>query len=135
MKVQFDFVPEQTTYGTVHRPVLLLKIRYKTTERVFDFLIDSGADFSLLKPECAKELGLDFESGKKRTIKGICGHGIDCLEKQATFTLTGFDAPFESKVFVSKQLNLTHNLLGRDNFFEHYRVGIDQKQKKIIIER
>lgn len=103
--------------------------------RVADFLVDSGADFSLLSREYAKELGMDFSDGEKRVVKGICRHhGVECVKKKILLYIPEFDKPFESTIYVCEDLQLVHNLLGRDNLFIQYRVGFDQKEKTLLLE-
>ena len=134
MKITLDYIPVETSSGTIYRPGIFVTVFYGERKRVYEFIIDSGADYSLIQKEHALELGMDFETGKKKTIKGICRHGMDCVEKKVQLSVAGFDEPFESSVYVSKDIHLTTNLLGRDNFFEHYLVGFDQKGKKISLD-
>ncbi len=126
-------MPVELPNGTVYRPVIVVQLEYDKNVRNFEFLLDSGADFSLLSRECAEELGMDFDSGTKHEIKGIAHSAIRCVEKKVSMAVPGFDAPFESMVLVSRDLRLVHNLLGRDNFFIKYCVGIDQKERKIML--
>ena len=134
MKKVLDFMPVETPSGTVYRPIIVVRLEHETRVRNFEFLLDSGADYSLLSKECAEELGMDFDTGKKREVKGISHSAIHCVEKKVSMTVPGFDAPFESMVLVSRELRLLHNLLGRDNFFIKYRIGLDQKEKKLVLD-
>ncbi len=127
-------MPVETPNGTIYRPIIVVRLECEKRVRNFEFLLDSGADYSLLSKDCAEELGMDFDSGKKREVKGIAHSAISCVEQKVSMAVPGFDAPFESTVLISRDLKLLHNLLGRDNFFIKYRVGIDQKERKILLD-
>ncbi len=65
-------------------------------------------------------------------VYGILGK-VACFERRVTLTVPGFEEhPFESTVYVSSRLK--HNLLGRDNFFLHFRVGFDLKEKMLFLD-
>ncbi|MFH1200581.1 MAG: retropepsin-like aspartic protease [Candidatus Micrarchaeota archaeon] len=134
MRREFQFKPVETDSGTIFRPLITVTVECAGKSRFVEFLVDSGADFSLLGAEFAAQLGMDLSEGRKREVRGVQGHKIVCVEKKVLLTVPGFGNPFESSVIVGHDLRPIHNLLGRDNFFHHYRVGFDQKERKLVLD-
>ncbi len=134
MRNEFPFLPAETDEGTVFRPIIRVRVEYLGKVMFLLFLIDSGSDISLLGTDVAKELGMNFDEGRKKEVRGIHGHKIQCVEKKVLLSVPGFDAPFESALYIARELKLPHNLLGRDNFFNQFRVGFDQKERKLFLD-
>lgn len=132
MRKSFEFIPVQTDRGTVLRPLLEVGVDYRGESQRHDFLVDSGADYSLMGKDSAGLLGMELEGGPKHDVYGILGKVV-CFGRKVSLAVPGFDShPFESTVYVSPRLK--HNLLGRDNFFLHFRVGFDLKEKTLILD-
>lgn len=134
MKIELPFLPQETHLGTIYRPVIVVGVKYLDKLVTIPFLVDSGADFSLLSREYAGAFDMPLVGGSKREVRGIHGHAVDCFERKVYLSIPGFEDAFESTVHVSNDLRLVHNLIGRDNFFVQFKVGFDQKEKKLFLD-
>ena len=123
----------KTAAGTVYRPLVYAEIEFNGKSRVFQFLVDSGADFSLLNRNCATEMGMDFNDGPVKRVSGVGQRSVKVVEKHVKLSIPAFNSSFDTKIFGSNDLNMVHNLLGRDNFFDQYLVGFDQRARKVLL--
>ncbi len=133
MRVEFEYLPVETDEGTTFRPLIPVTIECGERVRTLYFLLDSGADFSVLNFEAAKDLGLSISAGRKRKVKGILQHSVDCVENKVRLVVAGLPEAFDGSLYASKDLQPVHNLLGRD-FFEKFVVCFDQKARKISLD-
>ena len=119
---------------SVYRPVVTARVNYESATIVAQFLVDSGADFSILRKDVAQALGMPLSGGERREIHGINRVAVKCYARKVFLSMPVFERPFESIVYISKDLQPLYNLLGRDNFFIQYRVGFDQKERKLLLD-
>jgi len=134
VKITLPFQPCKTPNDIIYRPLIAAEVEHNQKKLVFNFLVDSGADFSLLSRDCAQKLGMDFSQGRTRPVNGILGHKVGFVEKRVKLAVPGFDKPFESVVFISNEFSHQDSILGRDNFFVLYRVGFDQKARELVLD-
>lgn len=132
MRHSFDYVPVPKRSGTVHRPILTVGVEYQGRYENVSFIIDSGADFSLLSRDSTALLGMELFGGERLDVSGILGKA-DCFKRAVRMTVPGFEArPFDSKVYVSEKFK--NNLLGHDNFFHHFIVAFDSEGKRFVLD-
>ena len=113
---------------TVERPIVRLMVEYKGKVAFINWLIDTGADLTLLSIDTAKQLGMDF-TGKTVFIRGIVG-GDTFYAKQVNMWADGI-CPFTATVYISP--NNHSNLLGRDVLFKQFAVYMDKD--RIVLEQ
>lgn len=96
------------------------------------FLVDSGADYCYLPASVGKALDIDVKGGEKRESKGITGtpftayfHTLDCK-------IGGWD--YKMKIGFSYDLGLPFGILGRENFFDLFKVCIDHKKEEVELK-
>ncbi|MBI4653217.1 retropepsin-like domain-containing protein [Candidatus Kuenenbacteria bacterium] len=113
-------------------PVIDISLQGPKRIRKFKALIDSGASFSVFRPEVAKLLGLKIEKGKLIYLEGIGGRILGYIHK---LNLSVDDKNFfKCNIVFSYEFNVSFNLLGRNNFFEPFIISFFEKDKKVIIE-
>lgn len=114
-----------------HFPVV--EVTLKSSNKVIRVhaLIDSGASFSVFRPEIAEYLGIALERGKKIYLTGIGGRILGYLHM---LTLGLGDRVFRCKIVFSPEFKVSFNLLGRDNFFLPFVISFVERDKKIIVE-
>jgi hypothetical protein len=127
MKIEFPYLEKDGQYfpiveATLRKGKKLIRIKA---------LVDSGASFSVFRPEIAQELGIDLEKGKKIYLVGIGGRILGYLHK---VSLSLGNKNFLCKIVFSPEFNVSFNLLGRDNFFLPFIISFMEKKRKIIIE-
>lgn len=104
----------------------------KGHERYVEFLVDSGADYTVLSKTSAAFLDIDYkdirsaevylEAADMRTIKGKKIHLVIKIGSKNIL------AP----VFIANQV--VENLLGRHGIFDHYEITFKEKDMQIIFK-
>ncbi len=86
-------------------------------------LIDSGADTSLFNDQYAVALGLDLADGKPSRTQGVGGiDDVVCFD----IYLLVYGKRFAARVQFSSKWPPRYGLLGRNDFFQAFRVGFIQ---------
>ncbi len=127
MKKEFSYFEKDSQYF----PVIEVKLKGSKNELNVKALIDSGASFSVFRPEVAQDLGITLEKGKTIYLTGIGGRILGYLHKLPV--ILG-DKTFQCKIVFSPEFNVSFNLLGRDNFFLPFIISFLEKNKKIVIQ-
>jgi len=127
MKIEFPYLEKDGQYF----PIAEVTLRKGKKIIRIKALVDSGASFSVFRPEIAQELGIDIEKGKKIYLVGIGGRILGYLHK---VSLTVGNKNFLCKIIFSSEYNVSFSLLGRDNFFLPFVISFFEKKRKILIE-
>lgn len=104
----------------------------KGHERYVEFLVDSGADYTILSKATAGFLDIDYktirsseihlEAADMRTIKGKKVHLVIKIGGKNILT----------PVFIANQV--VENLLGRRGIFDHYEITFKEKSKQVVFK-
>lgn len=127
MKLEFSYLKKD------HQsfPVVDLKLKTPKSEIIIKALVDSGASYSVFRAELADYLGIDIEKGKPIYLEGIGGRILGYMHNISVFIGNKF---YKCKIVFSRELTVSFNILGRDNFFIPFLITFWEKAKKIIIE-
>lgn len=112
-------------------PVIPISVTSGNQRQEIFALIDSGAAISVFQSEIADVLGIDILKGKQVFLGGITGRirgYIHNLEIEV-----GKIKLFCPVVF-SKEYVASFNLLGREKFFEKFRITFAEKKKRVELE-
>ncbi len=93
-------------------------------------LIDSGASFSVFRPEIAEQIGIEIERGKRLYLEGIGGRILGYIHK---VPVRVGNKKFECRIVFSREFTVSFNLLGRDNFFSKFLITFDEKNKEVVL--
>ena len=94
-------------------------------------IIDSGSEVSLFDKELAKRLGINYRLTKDiRYMGGVSGRLLVYVH-QLDISIGG--RTFPCKIGFSDERTTSHNLLGRQGFFENFKITFDEKNKKIFL--
>jgi hypothetical protein len=87
------------------------------------FLVDSGADMSMISLEAAERLVVSFDTLPRTSSRGTAG-SVECTIAALRFELCGMviDAP----VLVPMSRSFTSYILGREPFFRLLHFGFAQ---------
>jgi len=127
MRKEFSYFEKDGQYF----PVIEVKLKGSKNELTVKALIDSGASFSVFRPEVAQDLGITLEKGKMIYLTGIGGRILGYLHELPVILR---DKTFRCKIVFSPEFNVSFNLLGRDNFFLPFIISFLEKNKKIVIQ-
>ena len=132
MKHEYAYSVFESQRGSVFRPVVSADVDFNGNHQFLEFIVDSGADSSMIGRDSAQTLGIELTGGQWTDVYGICGK-IRCFQRKVRLAVNGFESePFDAVVLVSDKLNL--NILGDDNFFHHFKVGFDSKDRKLVLD-
>ncbi len=126
MKLEFFYLEKDGQWF----PMIAVVLRRASRVITVKALIDSGASFSVFRPEIAHYLGILIEKGKKIYLTGIGGRILGYLH---VVRLTLGNTSFQTKIVFSPELTISFNLLGRDNFFIPFLISFLEKKRKIVI--
>jgi len=93
-------------------------------------LVDSGASFSVFRPEVAEYLGITIEKGKPIYLEGIGGRILGYLHSLRA--VVG-KKKFRCVIIFSREFTVSFSLLGRNNFFANFKITFDEKKKQVIL--
>ena len=97
-----------------------------------DGLIDSGANISVFREEIAECLEIAIEDGEEILLQGLGGRIVGYIHE---LRVRVDDEEFPCKVVFSKELTVGLNILGREGFFEYFRVTFNERAKEVILEK
>lgn len=113
-------------------PMIEVELKHAGREIILKALIDSGASFSVFRPEVAEYLNIPIERGKKIYLTGIGGRILGYLHTVA-IEIEKFSFP--CKIIFSREFTVSFNLLGRDNFFQPFVISFLEKRKKVALKK
>ena len=97
-------------------------------------LVDSGADCSVLPMGLAEVLNLDL-TGPKQDSFGFGGK-IECIESSVTIQIRQNHERYEFKIpILISSDDSCPIILGRDRFFEKFKITFDGKKQKLTLKR
>lgn len=92
--------------------------------------VDTGASYCIFKREHGEALGLDIESGARLSIATATepfltyGHQV---------SLSSLSFHFDLMIYFAARSGLPRNVLGRNGWIEHLRLGIVDYDRKLYI--
>jgi hypothetical protein len=117
--------------GSQAFPIVDVTLSGPTQRLTVKALVDSGASLSVFRAEIIDYLGIALNRGTRVYLEGIGGRILGYRHRvQATVGATRFAL----SVVFSRELTVSFNLLGRDNFFEHFRITFDERRQLIHLE-
>lgn len=129
-KVEFDYKEAPTI--NILRPYCLIHLQYGDKIQPVLFLVDSGADTTLIPRFMGKLLGLEREKEDKvEEVSGICGE-LQIIRKKLWIIIN--DYKFSAEVLWAFTCDDVSPLLGRKDVFDRFKVTFDQKNKKVIFD-
>lgn len=91
--------------------------------------LDTGADYCLFDRKWADLLGLDLESGPRRTFRGLAGR-FEAFEHEVTIQTFG---EFNSRVYFTGESLAARDLLGRNGWLDRFRLAIVHYDREIFL--
>lgn len=95
-------------------------------------LIDSGASISIFGEDTANELNINIEKGEKRILGGVGGRIVGYVHK---IKIKVAGKVFICPIVFSREYKVSFNLLGRDTFFEKFKITFDEAKKHVILNQ
>jgi len=133
MKFRYKKLP--TSRGK-HIPIPLIDVGIKIPKRLgmifYNCLIDSGADQTYFHGDVGRSLGLKIEEGEPSTGRGIAGQTFIAYKHKVIYNIGGTD--IKDFIYLSDDLGTPFGILGRQGFFDHFKVCFEQKKEMVEIK-
>lgn len=127
MKQEFSYLKK----GEQSFPVIDVELKGKNKTLIVKALVDSGATFSIFRPEIANYLEVEIEKGKSIYLEGIGGRILGYMH---TLPLRIGEKSFTCKIVFSHEFTVSFNILGRNNFFLPFIISFAEKAQKVTVE-
>jgi predicted aspartyl protease len=128
MKKEFPYLKK----GDQAYPLIDVEMIGPRGSLVVKALVDSGATFSIFRPEIANYLGVTVNSGQSLYFQGIKGRILGYLH-QIPVRVNG--ERFTCSIAFSSELEVSFNILGRNNFFLPFLITFNEKLQTVVIEK
>jgi hypothetical protein len=111
--------------GSGFRPIVPIRLTNPTSGASLDAygLVDSGADYSIVRVETLRRLGLDLRASGQRQLVSAAG-ALIVNEFRVLVEVCG--AQFQAIVLASVIENLSFEILGRDPLFRHVHFAFEE---------
>ena len=129
MPVEFPLGTKVISLGRVANPVIPILVHTRRGVLSFDFLIDTGADCSMIPASIAEtELGVKLSACPHDTFFGIEGTGVRVYRGWLSIRIG--DAPLRIRCVFSTREHCPL-ILGRMDLFRHFSITFDNRRHVI----
>lgn len=112
----------------LHGPIITMEIWGRQRKWIgLEAYVDSGATYSIFDADSAVILGLDLPKGRRTLIVVGDGNKIPVFLFQLPVRFAGHS--FKATIGFSQKLGVGFNLLGRQSFFDRFRICFNDKEK------
>lgn len=127
----FPYQQKRSEFGNTFDPLITLSVKTLYGFQSLWFLVDSGADMTLLNCTLAKQLGLSFNTHKKTMIYGIEDKPLNACPGKIILKFDQQEITVRSYFLESENSTL---LLGRLDIFDRFMVCFDPVKEQIIFK-
>jgi hypothetical protein len=102
------------------------------TGRRVDFYVDSGAAYSIVHGDFARDVGFDFTTGERLSVK-IGDGGLRPVFVHRVPVQIGPHC-IAARMGFSNHLGIGFHLLGRLDVFDHFRVCFHERERSVVFD-
>jgi hypothetical protein len=100
--------------------------------RRIDAYVDSGAAYSIIHGDFARDAGFDFQRGERFLVKVGDGSLIPVFLHRVPMQIGPYR--IEARMGFSNHLGIGFHLLGRLDVFEHFRVCFHERERMVVFD-
>ena len=130
--ITFPLEETQTAFGRLVIPRIAVEVRTIYGYQAYRFLLDTGADFTMLPRFMAADLGIDISRCRRLRSIGIEGKAITSYLSTMHIRLTSWE--FDLACLISKK-DTTPFILGRMGVFNRFTIFFDNRRKRIVLTK
>jgi hypothetical protein len=112
-------------------PVIPLRFHLKNKIIDSSALVDSGATVSIFRAEVAEDLDIKIEDGKEIYLGGVGGRIKGYMHQ---LQIEAGNKQFVCPIVFSYEYLVSFNLLGREVFFNKFRIIFEERKNYLILE-
>ncbi len=128
--VEFPLPEKRTRFGLLPDPKITISIRTQNGYFPYRFLLDTGADVSMVPFSMAEDLGIDLSRCPTDECSGIEGRPL--LVYHTTIAVRVGHVDLSLPCLISES-DSTPFLLGRAGLFARFDIGFDNQRKRIVL--
>ena len=129
MPVEFPIGTKVIALGRIANPVIPILVLTRNGYLPFDFLIDTGADCSMIPASIAEtELGIHLARCPQDTFLGIEGHGLRVYQGWLPVKIGPY--PLRLRCVFSPHEH-SPLILGRMGLFRHFTITFDNQRRVV----
>ena len=128
MPVKFPLKQKSTDLGVISDPIIPIDILTKYGYQSLDFLVDTGADCSMMPKSMAKIIGINLNKLPQMHFGGIESKGV--LTYIAEVTIKIIHKPIKITCALSSNEQCPF-ILGRKDIFDKYNILFNNKNRVI----
>lgn len=113
-------------------PTATLGLCLNETWHRADFYVDSGAAYSIVHGDLARDTGFDFSQGERTLVK--VGDGRLIVVFLVRVPLQIGPHRIDARMGFSNQLGIGFHLLGRLDVFDRFRVCFHERERVVVFE-
>jgi len=129
--IKFPYQYKEISFGRIFNPLVRLEVQTPSGWVGFKFLLDSGADVSVLPFSLVSFLGVKVKESKKTEIGGVEGREVEGYPGKIKVRLGEEEISIRC-YFVKSE---TIPLLGRLDIFDRFNILFDRQKQEICFEK
>jgi len=132
MIVEFPYQSEKSKlFGTMLRPVAVVKLKQADRVVPVEMYVDSGADVTVIPRRLGEFLGFVIEQGEISEICGIGDAVVPIIVKNTRMNIG--EREFDARIAWA-MINDVPPLLGRLDVFDRFDIEFKQNEKKVLFK-
>ena len=128
--IEFPLKDKITSVGIVPDPKITVNVLTKFGYEPFSFLLDTGADCTIVPLSLAEDIGIDLRQSTKARTYGIEGNGI--VGRVGKIQIMIGDKQLQITCMFAERETMPY-ILGRMDIFSNFNISFDNVNKKIIL--
>ena len=130
VSTEFPLKDKITSIGIVPDPKITVNVLTKFGYEPFSFLLDTGADCTMVPLSLAEDIDIDLRQSPKARSYGIEGDGI--VGRVGKIQIMIGDKELQITCLFAERETVPY-ILGRMDIFSNFNVSFDNVNKKIIL--
>jgi len=131
VRSEFPLAEVQTDLGPLPDPTIDLPVKTPEGYKVLGFLVDTGADFTMLPFTVADALGVDIQNAPEMIVTGIRREEVRARLAEVTVRIGEMEVELPCLYCMKED---TPYLLGRMGLFQRFNIAFDNRRKRIVLE-
>lgn len=127
----FPYQYKHIKWGKVCNPLVPISVKTSLSWQELWFLVDSGADSTMLTVSLANQLGLQYDKKKKTRLFGIGEKSVDAYEGIIILKLCNQEIKVQSYFIDTDDSTL---LLGRYDIFDKFTIIFNAAKENLSFE-